>query len=79
MPHQHWLGKLANLNASKSADRGIAPNKPLMIFTVMDMIESGDVTDGWVKYDVRLVSRFRYSLGYTIIGYVAGRNISNFI
>jgi hypothetical protein len=45
----------------------------------MDLIEAGYVTDGWVKYDVRLVSRFRYSLGYTIIGYVAGRNISNFI
>jgi putative restriction endonuclease len=59
IPHQHWLGKLANLNASKSAGRGIAPHKPLMMFTVMDLIESGDVTDGWVKYDVRLVSRFR--------------------
>lgn len=59
MLHSHWLGKLANLNASKSAGRGIAPHKPLMMFTVIDMIESGDVPDGWVKYDVRLVSRFR--------------------
>jgi len=30
-----------------------------MLLTVIDLIESGDVPDGWVKYDVRLVSRFR--------------------
>jgi putative restriction endonuclease len=54
-----WLGKLAHLNVARTAKRGIAPHKPLMLLTVIDMIESGDVTDGWVKYDVRLVSRFR--------------------
>lgn len=54
-----WLGKLANLNAAHTAARGIAPHKPLMLLTVIDLIESGDIPDGWVKYDVRLVSRFR--------------------
>jgi putative restriction endonuclease len=54
-----WLGKLANLNVARTAKRGLAPHKPLMLLTVMDLIESGDVVDGWVKYDVRLVSRFR--------------------
>lgn len=58
-PHQTWLGKLANLNAAHTADRGIAPHKPLMLLAVIDLIESGDIPDGWVKYDVRLVSRFR--------------------
>ncbi|MBK1825936.1 HNH endonuclease [Haloferula rosea] len=37
----------------------MAPHKPLMLLTVIDLIESGDVPDGWVKFDVRLVSRFR--------------------
>ncbi len=55
----HWLGKLANLNAARTETRGIAPHKPLMLLTVIDLIESGDVPDGWVKYDVRLVSCFR--------------------
>lgn len=55
----YWLGKLANLNAARTAPRGIAPHKPLMLLTVIDLIESGDVPDGWLKYDVRLVSRFR--------------------
>jgi putative restriction endonuclease len=54
-----WLGKLANLNAARTEARGIAPHKPLMLLTVIDLIESEDVPDGWVKYDVRLVSRFR--------------------
>jgi len=54
-----WLGKLANLNAARTEGRGIAPHKPLMLLTVIDLIESGDIPDGWVKYDVRLVSRFR--------------------
>ncbi len=54
-----WLGKLANLNVARTAARGIAPHKPLMLLTVIDLIESGDVADGWVRFDVRLVSRFR--------------------
>jgi putative restriction endonuclease len=54
-----WLGNLANLKAARTAARGTAPHKPLMLLTVIDLIESGDVPDGWVHYDVRLVSRFR--------------------
>lgn len=54
-----WLGKLANLNVARTELRGHAPHKPLMLLTVIDLIESGDIPDGWVKYDVRLVSRFR--------------------
>lgn len=54
-----WLGKLANLNAARSASLGIAPHKPLMIFSVMDLIESGDIRDRWVAYNADLVTRFR--------------------
>ena len=52
---QLWLCKLANLNVARTADRGAAPHQPLMLLTVIDLIESGDIPDGWVKYDVRLV------------------------
>jgi putative restriction endonuclease len=55
----HWLGKLANLNVARTESRGLAPHKPLMLLTVIDLIVSGDIPDGWVRYDVRLVSRFR--------------------
>ncbi|MCC5808585.1 MAG: HNH endonuclease [Opitutales bacterium] len=58
-PPAFWLGKLANLNVARTAERGIAPHKPLMLLTVIDLIELGDIADGWVRYDVRLVSRFR--------------------
>jgi DNA phosphorothioation-associated putative methyltransferase len=30
-----------------------------MLLTVIDLIESSDIPDGWVRFDVRLVSRFR--------------------
>ena len=55
----HWLGKLANLNAAKTPGLGVAPHKPLMIFSVMDLIESGDLNDRWVPYNADLVTRFR--------------------
>ncbi len=54
-----WLSRLATLKAARTAARGIAPHKPLMLLTVIDLIESGDISDGWIRYDVRLVSRFR--------------------
>lgn len=54
-----WLGKLANLNAAKTPGLGVAPHKPLMIFSVMDLIEMGVLTDQWVTYDAELVTRFR--------------------
>lgn len=55
----YWLGKLANLNVSKSARLGIAPHKPLMIFSVMDLIEMGELQNSHVSYNVQLVTRFR--------------------
>jgi len=57
--HQHWLGKLANLYAAKTPGRGIAPHKPLMIFSVMDLIERNTLTTRWVPYDADLVTQFR--------------------
>lgn len=40
----HWLGKLANLNAARTLARGIAPHKPLMLLTVMDHIHQHAVS-----------------------------------
>jgi putative restriction endonuclease len=55
-----WLGRLGNLYVSRSQSRGAAPHKPLMLLTVIDLIEAGEIgTDGIVVYDVRLVARFR--------------------
>lgn len=59
MTSDDWLDKLANLNVARTQARGIAPHKPLMLLTVIDLVESADIKDGWVKFDVRLVSRFR--------------------
>ncbi len=53
-----WLSRLATLKAARTAARGIAPHKPLMLLTIIDLLESGDIPDGWVRYDVRLGSPF---------------------
>lgn len=58
-PCGDWLGRLANLRTARTAARGMAPHKPLMMLVVLELVESGEVSDGWVRYDVRLVSRFR--------------------
>lgn len=55
----HWLGKLANLNAAKTPGLGIAPHKPLMIFSVMDLAERGILRTRWVAYNADLVTCFR--------------------
>ena len=54
-----WLGKLANLNASRTEARGVAPHKPLMLLSVIDLIEADEITDVSVTYHARLVSQFR--------------------
>lgn len=60
MTNDPWLGRVGTLNVSRSQSRGPAPHKPLMLLTVMDLAEAGEIgPDGWVAYDVRLVSRFR--------------------
>jgi len=60
MSDSSWLGRLANLNVSRSQSRGPAPHKPLMLLTVIDLVEAGAIgAGGWVAYEVGLVSRFR--------------------
>ena len=56
LPSSSWLSRLATLKAARTQARGIAPHKPLMRLTVIVLIESGNVPDGWVRYDVRLTS-----------------------
>lgn len=58
-PCHFWLGKLANLNAANTAARGVAPHKPLMLLSVIDLIEAGEFKDAFVPYQARLVSQFR--------------------
>lgn len=56
---EYWYGKLANLNAAKTQGLGIAPHKPIMLFSVMDLIDRGILRDRWVPYSADLVTCFR--------------------
>ena len=59
------LHRLLNLNVANER-KGIAPNKPLLVLTILDLIEAGLVgSDGLVYKDAQLNLRFRsYSLMY---------------
>jgi putative restriction endonuclease len=54
-----WLGRLCNLNAAKTEERGIAPHKPLLLLCVMDMVEEGAITTHWISYSPELFFRFQ--------------------
>jgi putative restriction endonuclease len=55
---QAWLNRLANLNVARTERRGLAPHKPLLLLTIMDMIEEGILTSPWVGYSPELFFRF---------------------
>jgi putative restriction endonuclease len=56
-----WLGVAARLNVSRSkGSKGMAPNKPLLLLSIIDLVEAGKVgVNGLVVKDAELVLRFR--------------------
>lgn len=57
-PAKHWLAKFANLNAEPDRGRGVAPHKPLLLFCVLDMLDTGLLADGRLEMSAELVFRF---------------------
>src|SRR5688572_12192266 len=58
---RHWLGKLLKLNPAtgKSACRGKAPHKPLLLLCLLDMAETGELLSRPFTRTPGLVLRFR--------------------
>ena len=58
---EKWLGVIARLNVSKSnGSKGLAPNKPLLLLSIIDLVEAGKVgVNGLIVKDAELVLRFR--------------------
>ena len=67
-PCNHWLGKLADLNISRS--HGTAPHKPLLHLVVIDLFEAGRLASGEFRRDGELSFRVN---SYWALGGV-GRN-----
>ena len=59
MPIAHWLDRLCQLNVSRSAGRGSAPHKPLLLLCLIDMVEDGSLTTPLVDYTPELFFRFQ--------------------
>ena len=50
-----WLRKLGALNVSRSKANGTAPNKRLLVLSILDLFEDGLIgTDGLVRKDAQL-------------------------
>ena len=53
-----WLKRLVTLNVARTQRRGLAPHKPLLLLTVMDMIADRIVESPWIEYSPELFFRF---------------------
>ncbi len=55
------LNRLLNLKVAKD-QKGMAPNKPLLVLAILDLVEAGLVgADGLVHKDAQLNLRFRFT------------------
>jgi putative restriction endonuclease len=66
MVPDNWLPWLERLSALKQdMSRGAAPHKPLLLLVVLDLIEDGQVNNGFMAQDGNLA--FRFSSYWTIV------------
>lgn len=58
---EKWLGRVGRLNVARlNGPKGCAPNKPLLLLAIIDLIEAGLVgANGLIVKDAELVLRFR--------------------
>lgn len=56
--HEDWLNRLASLHVANTEMRGLAPHKPLLLLSVMDMIDDGSLKEPWIPYSPELFFRF---------------------
>jgi putative restriction endonuclease len=54
-----WLARLERLRVDVDAAKGRAPHKPLLLLAVLELLETGRITDGWVNLEAELVLRFQ--------------------
>jgi putative restriction endonuclease len=55
----HVLSRFAALRVDPDKGRGRAPHKPLLLLAVLDLLESGLLSDGWVTLSPDLILRFQ--------------------
>ena len=58
-PSKNWLPHFTSLRVDPDKGKGRAPHKPLLLLAVLDLLEAGQLTDGWVMLSPDLVVRFQ--------------------
>jgi putative restriction endonuclease len=54
-----WLSRLCNLNVARTRARGLAPHKPVLMLSLVDMVEERALTSPWLVYTPQLLFRFQ--------------------
>jgi putative restriction endonuclease len=54
-----WLRRFTALRVDPDKGKGRAPHKPLLLLAVLDVLEAGQLIDGWVTRSPDLVVRFQ--------------------
>ena len=54
----YYCQKLSRLNVNRSRDRGIAPHKPILLLSVIDLIERSVLRHNQIFLDPELIATF---------------------
>jgi len=57
--HADVYSRFTTLRVDNDAGKGKAPHKPLLLLAVLDLLEAGYLTDGWVTLSPDLILRFQ--------------------
>lgn len=56
--HAHWLNKLRHLNPNRSRTKGMAPHKPCLLLSLLDMAQDGELISADLRRTPGLHARF---------------------
>ncbi len=54
-----WFSRFTALRVDNDAEKGLAPHKPLLLLALLDLLEAGQLMDGWVTLSPDLILRFQ--------------------
>ena len=58
MSLMHYLDEIHNLNTSQYSDGSPKPHKPIMLLSIISLIESGEITSNCIHFSQSLVEQF---------------------
>lgn len=60
----YYCKKFSNLNVNKNKDRGVAPHKPILLLSVLELIDTGKISQNKIYLTAELISTFQKYWSY---------------